>query len=260
MTARTSLLSILITGALASSFSACSSSTEGLFSPAGGASSTGGTSVSAAGGSAVGGHPATGGNSSTAGSTAAAGTNASGGSDANGGHANGGAGSVAGTSSAGTTGDAGGSGNAGTSAGGGNAAGTDAGGNAGTSNAGTSSGGSGGSSAGAGGNGGGGGTPSCEDLMALAESELAAARACDNSHNVEQCTGKVSTTCGCQVPVESSDSEETKAYLVTLKRFQDQHCVIACAALVCPPIQHAQCQSQGSSTGMCIGVAGPVTQ
>jgi len=174
----------------------------------------------------------------------------------------GGTGNSAGTSAGGSgnSTSAGTTGVAGTSAGGGNAAGTDAGGNAGTSNAGTSSGGSGGSSAGAGGNGGGGGTPSCEDLMALAESELAAARACDNSHNVEQCTGKVSTTCGCQVPVESSDSEETKAYLVTLKRFQDQHCVIACAALVCPPIQHAQCQSQGSSTGMCIGVAGPVTQ
>ena len=96
--------------------------------------------------------------------------------------------------------------------------------------------------------------------MALAESELTAARACDNSHNAEQCTGKVSITCGCQVPVESNDSDETNAYLATLKRFQDKQCVIACTALVCLPLQHAQCQAQGSSAGMCIAVAGPVTQ
>ena len=216
--------------------------------------------MSASGSSAVGGH-SSGGSSSSAGSNGSAGTSSTGGSNAAGGHANGGNTSVGGNGNAGN-GDTGGSGNAG-GMGGSNSAG--AGGNAGTSSAGTSSGGAGGSSAGAGGSntagtGGGGGNPSCQDLMALAESQLAAARACDNSHNAMQCTGKVNTTCGCQVPVESNDSDETKAYLATLKRFQDKPCVIACTALACLPIQHAQCQSQGQSGGMCVAVTGPVTQ
>ena len=264
MTRRTSLgFSILLASALGSSFGACGGSTNELFTPSGGADSTGGTSTNTAGSSAIGGHSTTGGSSSSAGSNASAGTNANGGSNAAGGHANGGDTSVGGNGNAGTSGNTGGSGNAG-GTGGSNSAGTDAGGNAGTSSAGTSSGGSGGSSAGAGGSNsagtGAGGNPSCQDLMALAESQLAAARACDNSHNAMQCTGKVNTTCGCQVPVESNDSDETKAYLATLKRFQDKPCIIACTELACLPISHAQCQSQGQSGGMCVAVAGPVTQ
>jgi hypothetical protein len=241
-------------GVVGLSFSACGASTDGLFTIAGGASSTGGTSTNR-GGSSSGGPDTSGGSFSSAGNNAEAGMNANGGSDASGGHTNGGGGSLAGSNNAGgSSGDNGGSSNAGTSS-------ASAGGNAGTSSAGTSSAGSGGTSAGIGGDGGAGGTPSCQELTALLESQLNAARACDDSHNALQCTGKVTTTCGCQTPVESSDSAETKAYLATLKRFQDKHCVIACTALVCLPFQRAQCKAQGSAGGgVCIAVSGPITQ
>jgi hypothetical protein len=252
----------------------CGSSVDGLFTSGGAPNASGGSGVSVGGSAAVGGGSATGGGSSSGGSA----TTSGGASSTGGGGAVGGNGTIGGGSSVGGNGAASGSGpigggtstggdtSTGGSAGGGNLGGTDAGGSGGSGTAGTSAGGIGGTTS-AGGNGGGssgaggsGGNSSCQDLQSLAADELAAARACDNSHNAEQCTGKVSTTCGCQVPVESADSDATKAYLATLKRFQNKGCSVACSALVCLPIQHAQCQSQGQAAGMCVGISGPITQ
>jgi hypothetical protein len=116
------------------------------------------------------------------------------------------------------------------------------------------------SAGGAGGVAGSGGDPSCADLMALAQSELDTARACDNGRNALQCTGQVASVCGCQTSVETNGSAATNAYLDTLKRFQNKHCVIACSALACLPSQRGVCQSQGMSTsGLCVSVAGPIT-
>jgi hypothetical protein len=65
----------------------------------------------------------------------------------------------------------------------------------------------------------------------------------------------VSNTCGCQVPVESNDSAETKAYLTTLAEIQQRHCNIACSAIACLPLQHATCVSaQGQSGGLCVAL------
>jgi hypothetical protein len=95
--------------------------------------------------------------------------------------------------------------------------------------------------------------------MTLAQSELETARACDNGRNALQCTGQVASVCGCQTSVETNDSAATTAYLDTLKRFQDKHCVIACSALACLPSQRGVCQSQGPSVGgSCVSVSGPI--
>jgi hypothetical protein len=125
-------------------------------------------------------------------------------------------------------------------------AGTAAGGNAGAGAAGNS------------GVGGSGGDATCAELMALAASELNTARACDNGRNALQCTGQVANVCGCQTWVETNDSAATQAYLATLKRFQDKHCVIACSALACLPSQRGVCESLGAS-GLCASVTGPIT-
>ena len=99
----------------------------------------------------------------------------------------------------------------------------------------------------------GGGELGCPELLAQAEKQLEAARACNNAVDAEQCTGKVKTTCNCDVPVERADSDESDAYLETLKQIQKKKCVKVCPALACLPVAHAVCQpsSMGSSTGQC---------
>jgi hypothetical protein len=95
--------------------------------------------------------------------------------------------------------------------------------------------------------------------LALAESELITAQTCDLARNALQCTGSVSTVCGCQVPVEANDTAATRAYLATLKSFRDQHCVIACSKIACLPNVGAQCQPLNSGD-RCVARIGATTQ
>jgi hypothetical protein len=238
-------LSLLTACALAPVFTACAGTTDGLFSNDGGAPNNSGTGAggwsSTAAGSNTGGAHA--GGSAAGGTGAASGSSASGGSGANGGA---GAASGAGNAGGSNAGAGGSSSGAGGASAGGSSSG--AGGNAGTSsggNAGTSSGGSGGAN--------------CQELLALAESELIAAQACDLARNVQQCTGSVSTVCGCQVPVEANDTAATRSYLATLKTFRDQHCVIACSKIACLPSLGGQCQPLDSGD-RCVARVGATTQ
>jgi len=286
MTRHASLwLPVLTAGALSALFFGCGGEDQGgLFSPAGvatgeagasigssgsnasaGRSSSSGGSASAAGASALGGNGSgamagAGGPSGTAGSSSHGGNGSAGssaGGNSNGGANNGGSGGMSAGASSGGANNAGASN--GGSGGASNGGSSGASGGAGASNGGTSNGGTsnGGTSNGGTSNGGGGGAPTCQDLLTTAADQLDAARACDNSGNVVQCTGEVNTTCGCEVPVESNDSAETKAYLATLAQIQEQHCVQACPALACVVAAHAQCKSQGGSGSMC--VAAPLT-
>ena len=202
-------------------FSACGGvSDPGLFSTSGGASAAGNTS--------------TGGQSALSG---AAGDDA-GGSD--------GGSSAAGSHSAGSGGATHAGGSAGTAAGGsvGHA------GASGTAGAGTSGGaGSGGGSAGSAG---GGGELTCNELFTQAGQQLEAARACNIAQDITQCTGKVTSPCNCEVPVEREDSAETKAYLATLKQLDKKKCALLCPASVCLPANHAQCSAPASGIiGVC---------
>jgi hypothetical protein len=259
MVRRTSLaLPVLIAGALGALFCACSGSDQtGLFSPSGGVTGNAGASANAGGPNATGGRAATSGSSSAAGSTNAAGGSASGGHSSAGG-AVGASGALNGGGSMN-----GGTGNGGAVSGGAlNGGGSANGGNAGASTAGASNGGASGTGGAAGtggasgGSGGPSGNPTCQDLIATAARQLDAARVCNTAGNAEQCTGTVSATCGCQVPVESDDSPETKAYLATLALIQEQHCIQVCPAIACV-FGHAECKSQGGSSSVC--VAAPLT-
>lgn len=257
-------LPVLTAGALSALFCGCSGSGDqgGLFSPAGNATGEAGASISSSGSNASAGR-----SSSSGGSANAAGASAlgSGGALAGAGGriGTGGSSSSGGNGSAGS--GAGGSSNGGVSNGGSGGASSAGASNGGANSAGASNGGSGGASAGAGNGGGannggvsnagGGGAPTCQDLLTAAATELDAARACDNSGNAVQCTGEVSETCGCQVPVESNDSAETKAYLATLALIEQDHCVQVCPALACVVAAHAQCKSQGGSGSVCVAAA-----
>ncbi len=281
MTRHASLwLPVLTAGALSALFFGCGGEDQGgLFSPAGVATGEAGASLGSSGSNASAGRSSSSGGSASAAGASARGGNGSGAMDGAGGSSgtagrsssggNGSAGSSAGGNSNGGAHNGGSGGvSAGASNGGANNAGASNAGSGGTSSGGASSGSSGASNGGAGAsnggasnggasNGGGGGAPTCQDLQTTAADQLDAARACDNSGNVVQCTGEVNTTCGCQVPVESNDSAETKAYLATLAQIEQQHCVQACPALACVVAAHAQCKSQGGSGSMC--VAAPLT-
>jgi hypothetical protein len=144
--------------------------------------------------------------------------------------------------------------------------------NGGTTNGGTTSGGGGNSSGAAGkgaagsgaaagqagGNGsaGAGGTnqgQSCNELIKLAGEQLEAARTCRMDADALQCTGKVMNLCNCQVPVQRSESAETRAFQRTLKLIEDKDCAVACPAVVCTSVSNAQCRGSGSSvTGTCV--------
>lgn len=207
---------------------------------AGGASSAGASSSGASGGSASGG-------SSSAGQGGSSVAGASNGGTSGSGHA----GANTGGSSGSGHGGAGGAPHAGAGGGAGGAAA-----------AGAGSGGSAGASAGsggtAGGNAGSGGDPSCAQLFNQAEKQLEAARGCNIAMNVEQCTGKVNSTCGCPVPVQRSDSAATKAYQATLKQIDKKNCAPQCAALACYPLVNAQCKVPGGSTaGLCTAANPP---
>ena len=98
---------------------------------------------------------------------------------------------------------------------------------------------------------------SCSELIKLANSQLEAARACDPNAKPIQCTGTVTTTCKCEVPVQKDTSAETKAYLSTLKQINAKNCVQVCTALACSPADNAQCKaSGGSDTGSCVSSHG----
>jgi len=251
MICRASLwLPLLVAGTLAPAFTACAGTTDGLFSDAGG-SDAGGAPNAGGTGAAT----ATGGTSSTGGGSSSGGAHASGGATggvgaASGSSAKGGASSTGGTGAASGSGTTAGSGNAG--------AGGNSGGHGGSSAGGSSSGGAGNAGASSGGSAGSGGT-TCQELLALAESELVAAQACDLARNVQQCTGSVSTVCGCQVPVEANNSTATQTYLATLKSFRNQRCVIACSKIACLPNFGAQCQALDSGD-RCVARVGATTQ
>ena len=98
--------------------------------------------------------------------------------------------------------------------------------------------------------------PSCSELTKRASQQLEAARVCNLDQEALQCTGKVTTQCGCQVPVQRTESAETKAYLKTLKEIEDKHCIIACTAIACMAASNAQCKASGSSAmGTCVATS-----
>lgn len=225
---RSNLLWLPCLGLAASLFNACGGVNNDLFSEDGGRPS------GSAGESAQAGRIGSGGASAVAGSTSQAGESSGGSVEA------GGSGSEGGSSAAGSPADAGAP-NGGSP------------GSGGTSNVA----GSGGSVAGStstagGGSGGGSSEPTCQELFARAEKELAAAQTCNVAADAKQCTGKVESTCGCQVPVQRGDSPESKTYEDTLKQIDKQNCHQVCPALACVPVNFAQCKGNGGGVvGTC---------
>jgi hypothetical protein len=170
----------------------------------------------------------------------------------------GGSGPSAGSpSNAGEPGEGGAGPAGGSSAGGRSEAGESSGGSspeAGASTGGASMGGAGtGGDPGIAGMGGGSSEPNCQELFERAAKELTAAQACNIAVDAKQCTGKVETTCGCQVYVQRGDSAETKAYEDTLKQIEKKKCVQQCPAIVCAPANFAQCKvaQGGGIMGTC---------
>jgi len=93
----------------------------------------------------------------------------------------------------------------------------------------------------------------CSDLIKQANEQLEAARECRMDVDALQCTGKVTTPCNCQVPVQRSESPETKAYLKTLKLIEEKKCVTVCTAVACAAVTNAQCRASGTSVmGTCV--------
>jgi hypothetical protein len=212
------------------------------------------------------GHAGRAGASSHAGSSSSSGASNSGGA---GGWSSAGAVAVAGSSSSAGDVGSGGQGEAGDNNGGAPSAGASSGGRAGASSGGAAGSGHAGASGGGataghggiqGGSAGSGGTnqePSCSDLLKQASEQLDAARACNLAANSLQCTGTVKNTCNCQVPVQRSESAETKAYLNTLKKLDEKNCVAVCTAQACKLVSDAECKTSGSgSTGVCTAVSG----
>ncbi|MEP7052614.1 MAG: hypothetical protein ABJB12_19760 [Pseudomonadota bacterium] len=235
-------LSLVAPSALVFALVACGATDPGLFSGSGPGATAGATNQAGA--------PATAGDGSIAtdpGGDSSVGGDTTGGRDTGGGSAVGGSGAAPGGSGgAAAHGGAGGSAGVGGAQAG--AGGTSAG-------AGGTSAGAGGTSAGAAGSGG--AEPTCNELLAEATTELAAARACNIARNVTQCTGKVKTTCNCEVPVENQDSPETQAYEATLKQINEQKCVQVCPAIACVAANHAQCLVSGAYTNLgAYGTAG----
>jgi len=235
--------------------SACGGSEGGLFrdvpNAGAGGSNRAGASPSAGAGSVA----SSGAGSASAGSagedtagSGSGGTAAAGSSGLNSGGTNSG-----GTSSGGT--NSGGTNNAGGTAGrmgAGGRAGAGAGGRPGTGG-GVGAAGHAGESGGVAGHAGGGSNSICNELLEQASTQLEAARVCYVAADAPQCTSKVTSPCGCQVPVRRSDSTETKAYLKTLKLLEDQDCAVACAAIACPSVSDARCKaSDGGSKGVCM--------
>jgi len=212
--------------------SACSGADTGFFSPvltagaggsshAGASSSAGSTSISGSTGQA--GSPPAGG----AGRTGASSGGAQTGGASSGGASTGGANSAGGVAGR----AAGGAGGTGASAG-------HAGANGGSANAGA-----------------GGSNPDsiCKELLKQADQQLEAARECNLAADALQCTGKVTNQCGCQVPVQRTDSTATKAYLKTQQLLEDKGCIIACTAIACPSVTNAQCKASGTGAmGTCV--------
>jgi hypothetical protein len=217
--------------------SACGGASDGLFSTvfsagAGGSNQAGSTSsagsISSSGSTSSAGNPSTAGQAQ-AGGSAGAQTGGSGGVPAGGANSGG----LSGATSSG--GAPGGGGSAGRGAGGSGAAAGYAG------------------EKGSAGTGGASQNLSCSELIKLAGQQLDAARACNLNADALQCTDKVTNLCDCQVPVQRSDSPETKAYLKTQKLLDDKDCIVACAAILCSSVNGAQCRASASTTmGTCV--------
>ena len=207
---------------LVAAFTACGASVDpGLFSTSvpgnvGGSEAGGGLAV-------AGGRPSEGGAPATSGGAAGEGSGESGGLSSAGG-------SSAASSGAGGSSAGGSSGGAGAQAG------------------------SGGSNSSAGAGGGGGST--CDELMARAETELEAARGCNLAMSSPQCTGRVTSLCGCLVPVQRDASNETKAYLDTQKEIAKNHCTRICPAIAClvPTTSRCSAPSDGG-IGQCTAMS-----
>ena len=160
------------------------------------------------------------------------------------------------TASAGTGGaDVPAGGSAGTGDAGGGDAGDGAGGSGGNNGglSGGDSGGSAGATSGAG-SGTGGAGPTCPQLFSRAKSELDAASVCDDSAKAQQCTGTITNTCGCKVPIEKTDSVEAQAYLSTLGQIKQRNCHQNCPLIACASITSPQCNVPSGSNnhvGIC---------
>lgn len=214
-------------GLVLASFSACGGVNAGdLFSSSGGSGPAAGSPSSA-------GEPGEGGAGPAGGASAAGGSNEAG--ESSGGNRPEGGASTGGASTAG-----------GSSEGGASMGGASAGANMGGAS-------TGGASMGGAGMGGGSNEPTCQELFERAAKELAAAQACNIAVDAKQCTGKVETTCGCQVFVQRDDSAETNAYEDTLKQIEKKKCIQQCPAIVCAPANFAQCKvaQGGGIMGTC---------
>jgi hypothetical protein len=209
-----------------------------LFNACGGVSA--GDLFTSSGGNGAAGTPGGGGESSEGGSPASAGTGSA---EPTAGESAGGAEPTAGAPAGGS--NAGGAPAEGGSSAGGASAGSAQGGSGGTALGGSS----------AGGSGPGTGEPTCKELYVRAEKELAAAQACNVAVDSKQCTGKVKTTCGCEVPVQRGDSPETNTYEDTLKQIDKKNCNQPCPAVACAPVNFAQCRApMGSIMGTCTSI------
>jgi len=136
-----------------------------------------------------------------------------------------------GSNSGGTAGQAGSSANGGSS-------------NGGFANGGTSTGGGGSS-----------GASNCTALYEQAAQQLTAAEACNSLTKITHCTGTQKTTCGCEVPVESNDSAETKAYAATLAAISAANCHQLCPQIACLSVHAATCVANADSTiGHCMSM------
>ena len=101
--------------------------------------------------------------------------------------------------------------------------------------------------------------PTCAELYTRASKELEAATVCNPAAAAQQCTGKVTEPCGCERPVESTDSLETKAYLATIAQIHKKQCTQACPAIACLVADHAQCSvTTGSTVAHCSPLFPPV--
>jgi hypothetical protein len=234
-----------------------------LFSACGGSGSdtldsTGGGASAAAGSSSVAGDSSAAGDNSGTESAGATGSGEAGFSGADEGQA--GAAGEAGQTGSVSGGAGGGGGTAGAGAGAG------AGGSAGHAGAGGSAGhggggaGSGGTSMGGSHSGGSAGSgppePTCAQLDTEAQNQLGAAQACNSAQGFNGCDARVTDTCGCQVPVESTTSAASKTYLATLKTIAARKCARPVGCHACVKVNFALCSPSGKgNAGKCVNFA-----
>jgi hypothetical protein len=99
---------------------------------------------------------------------------------------------------------------------------------------------------------GGGKAMSCEMLRSQLASYLDSAQACQrNQASQNTCAETVKTECGCQVPVNASNTAAITSYNSTLAQLEKQCPNVACAAVRCANPSNASCSGTGPGAGQC---------